>query len=104
MKVLYPTNVAGRPEPPPGVTLVDYDPSAPIPERHHDAQVLVSWGSTRELMRAAATQLTGLRWVLGRERTAMFRATAGAFLSFLRLAPAVLVERYVTRAGARCAS
>lgn len=63
MKVLYPTNVAGRPEPPPGVTLVDYDPRAPIPERHHDAQVLVSWGSTGELLRAAATQLSGLRWV-----------------------------------------
>lgn len=63
MKVLYPTNVAGRPDPPPGVTLVDYDPRAPIPERDRDAEVLVSWGSTPELMKAAAAQLTGLRWV-----------------------------------------
>jgi hypothetical protein len=53
---------------------------------------------------AARVVRSGLRWVLGRERTVMFRATAGAFLSFLRLAPGVLVERYVTRAGARCAS
>lgn len=63
MKVLYPTNVAGRPEPPPGVTIVDYDPRAPIPEHDHDAEVLVSWGSTPALMKAAATQLTRLRWV-----------------------------------------
>lgn len=63
MKVLYPTNVAGRPEPPPGVTLVDYDPRAPIPERDHDAEVLVSWGSTPALMSSAAAQLTRLRWV-----------------------------------------
>jgi GT2 family glycosyltransferase len=53
---------------------------------------------------AARVVRSGLRWVLGRERTVMFRATVGAFLSFLRLAPAVVVERYVTRAGARCAS
>ncbi|HTK68024.1 MAG TPA: NAD(P)-dependent oxidoreductase [Pseudonocardia sp.] len=63
MKVLYPTNVAGRPELPPGVTLVDYDPRAPIPEQDHDAEVLVSWGSTPALMRSAAAQLTRLRWV-----------------------------------------
>jgi phosphoglycerate dehydrogenase-like enzyme len=63
VKVLYPTNVAGRPELPPGVTLVDYDPRAPIPEQDHDAEVLVSWGSTPALMRSAAAQLTRLRWV-----------------------------------------
>jgi len=59
VKVLYPTNVAGRPEPPPGVSLVDYDPRA----CDHDAEVLVSWGSTPELMRSAAAQLSRLRWV-----------------------------------------
>ncbi len=63
MKVLYPTNVAGRPDVPADVTLVDYDPRAPIPAEHHDAEVLVSWGSTVELMRSAAELLTGLRWV-----------------------------------------
>lgn len=63
MKVLYPTNVSGRPEVPDEVTLVDYDPRALILDEHHDAQVLVSWGSTPELMGAAAKQLTDLRWV-----------------------------------------
>jgi GT2 family glycosyltransferase len=53
---------------------------------------------------AARVARSGLRWALGRERTVMLRATAGAFLSFLRLAPAVLAERYVLRAGSRCAS
>src|SRR5437588_12688562 len=47
---------------------------------------------------AARVIRSGLRWACGRERAAMFRATAAALLSFLRLAPAVLVERYVTRA------
>jgi hypothetical protein len=32
------------------------------------------------------------------------RATAGALLSFLRLAPAVLVERFLTRTRVPCAS
>jgi phosphoglycerate dehydrogenase-like enzyme len=63
VKVLYPTNVAGRPDPPPGVVLIDYDPRAPIPDHDHDAEVLVSWGSTPALMNAAAGQLTRLRWV-----------------------------------------
>lgn len=63
MKILYPTNVVGRPQPPGGVTLADYDPRAPIPQRDHDAEVLVSWGSTHELMSSAAAQLTRLRWV-----------------------------------------
>ncbi len=63
MKLLYPTNVAGRPEVPSGVELVDYDPGAPIPDGHLDAEVLVSWGSTVELMGQAARRLTDLRWV-----------------------------------------
>jgi phosphoglycerate dehydrogenase-like enzyme len=63
VKVLYPTNVSGRPDLPSDVTLVDYDPRQPIPAEHHDAEVLVSWGSTVTLMRAAAAQLTRLRWV-----------------------------------------
>jgi GT2 family glycosyltransferase len=53
---------------------------------------------------AARVLRSGFRWARGRERGRMFRATAGAFLSFLRLAPAVLVERYVTRTGMPCAS
>lgn len=65
MKLLYPTNVDGEPELPDGVTLARFDPTRPIPEEHRDAQVLVSWGSTSKLMRAAAEQLTDLRWVQG---------------------------------------
>jgi GT2 family glycosyltransferase len=54
---------------------------------------------------AARVVRSAFRWAVGRERVVMFRATAGALLSFLRLAPAVLVERYVTRSrtGSRCA-
>jgi phosphoglycerate dehydrogenase-like enzyme len=65
VKLLYPTNVDGEPRLPDGVTLARFDPTQPIPEEHHDAQILVSWGSTSELMRAAASQLTDLRWVQG---------------------------------------
>lgn len=65
MKLLYPTNVAGRPEVPEDVTVVDYDPRQPIPAEHHDAEVLVSWGGTVPLLREAAEQLTKLRWVQG---------------------------------------
>ena len=46
---------------------------------------------------AARVVRSGLRWLTGRERGRMFRATAGALASFLVLAPAVLVERYSTR-------
>ncbi|WP_028922691.1 NAD(P)-dependent oxidoreductase [Pseudonocardia acaciae] len=65
MKLLYPTNVDGLPEAPADVTVVGYDPRLPIPAEHHDAEVLVSWGSTTELMREAADRLTKLRWVQG---------------------------------------
>lgn len=53
---------------------------------------------------AARVGRSGLKWLVGRERGPMFRATVRAFASFLLLAPAVLVERYVTRAraGATC--
>ena len=48
---------------------------------------------------------SAIRWATGRERWPMFRATAAAFVSFLQLAPAVIVERYVVRSqsGAKCA-
>jgi phosphoglycerate dehydrogenase-like enzyme len=63
VKLLYPTNVDGEPELPARVTLVRYDPSSPIPEQDRDAELLVSWGSTVELMREAAAALHRLRWV-----------------------------------------
>jgi phosphoglycerate dehydrogenase-like enzyme len=65
VKLLYPSNVEGEPSVPDQVTVIRFDPTKPIPPEHHDAEVLVSWGSTHELMRAAASQLTGLRWVQG---------------------------------------
>src|SRR5205823_9851276 len=49
---------------------------------------------------AARVVRSGVRWALGKERGAMFRATAAALASFLALAPAVLVERYLTRSRA----
>lgn len=63
MKVLYPTNVDGVPEVPDGVQLIQFDPTRAIPAEHRDAEVLVTWGSTVELMREAAVQLSGVRWV-----------------------------------------
>jgi GT2 family glycosyltransferase len=51
---------------------------------------------------AARVVRSVVRWSLRRERWAMVRATGGAFRSFLWLAPAVLVERYVTRARPTC--
>ncbi len=63
MKVLYPDNVAGRPELPSDVTLVDYHPRSPIPSEHHDAEVLVTWACAPEVLAAAAKELTRLRWV-----------------------------------------
>jgi hypothetical protein len=49
---------------------------------------------------AARVVRSGLRWLLGRERGTMFRATAAALASFLALAPSVLVERYLSRSRA----
>ena len=46
---------------------------------------------------AARVARSGLKWLVGRERGVMFRATARAFASFLMLAPSVLVERYTAR-------
>ena len=46
---------------------------------------------------AARVARSGLRWVIGRERGVMFRATAAALASFVVLAPAAVVERYAAR-------
>jgi GT2 family glycosyltransferase len=63
--------------------------------------VLAVWNAIGLVARVARS---GLKWVLGRERGPMFRATARALVSVLMLLPVVLVERYVTRsrAGAPC--
>jgi GT2 family glycosyltransferase len=46
---------------------------------------------------AARLARSALKWLIGRERGSMVRATARALASFLWLAPAVLVERYTVR-------
>lgn len=62
---------------------------------------LAAWNA---LGLAARVLRSGFRWLRGRERGSMLRATAEAFASFLRHAPAVLVERYTTRTRPSCAS
>ncbi len=53
---------------------------------------------------AARTARAAAKWLVGRERGPMARATVRAFAAFLLFAPAVLAERYTTRerAGATC--
>ena len=58
---------------------------------------LAAWNAVGLVARVVRS---GLRWLLGRERGAMFRATAAALASFLVLAPVVLAERYLTRSRA----
>jgi phosphoglycerate dehydrogenase-like enzyme len=65
MKILYPTNVDEPPKLADGDELVWYDPTAPVPSAHEDAEVLVSWGGTVELLSDAAHRMPSLRWVQG---------------------------------------
>jgi phosphoglycerate dehydrogenase-like enzyme len=65
MKILYPTNVDEPPKLAGGDELVWYDPTAPVPSADEDADVLVSWGGTVELLRDAAHRMPSLRWVQG---------------------------------------
>ncbi len=53
---------------------------------------------------AARVVRSSLKWLVGRERGAMAAATARAFVAVVVLAPAMLVGRYVTRAGGLCRS
>jgi len=46
-----------------GVEVVSYDPSASLPEAHTDAEALVVWGMSSELLSDAASRLPDLRWV-----------------------------------------
>lgn len=46
-----------------GVVVATYDPTHPIPARHHDAEALVLWGTRHEVTVPAATDLPNLRWV-----------------------------------------
>lgn len=63
MKLLLSTTCDGTPELPGEVAVVPYDPTAPIPAEHLDAQALVAWGNTTDNLADAARRLTALRWV-----------------------------------------
>lgn len=43
--------------------IVEYDPAAPLPAEHRDAEVLVAWTNSPENLADAAAHLPGLRWV-----------------------------------------
>jgi phosphoglycerate dehydrogenase-like enzyme len=63
VKVLLPTSIELSPDALDGVKYVRYDPAAPIPAEHHDAEALVVWGNPDEQVRQAAARLSRLRWV-----------------------------------------
>jgi phosphoglycerate dehydrogenase-like enzyme len=63
MKILLPTTLDLRPALPDGVAAVAYDPGAPLPDEHLDAEALVVWGSGRARLEAIARDARRLRWV-----------------------------------------
>ncbi len=63
MKVLLPDSIALDPALPDGVEAYVYDNSAPIPDEHLDADVLVLWSYSRKRMADAARRMTGLRLI-----------------------------------------
>ncbi|MCM3657843.1 phosphoglycerate dehydrogenase [Agromyces mediolanus] len=62
MKLLVPDLVPFATELP-GVDVVAYDPTRPIPDEHADARGLVVWGMPNELLGDAAVRLRELEWV-----------------------------------------
>lgn len=66
MKILLPTTIEiDQDQLPlgPEDVVVGYDPTAPVPEEHTDAQVLVVWGNTDDSLADAARRLTRLRLI-----------------------------------------
>lgn len=65
MKLLYPTSLALEPQRLEGfgVTLHPYDVHALLPALHHDADIMVTWGNSPEMLRDAAQKLKNLRWI-----------------------------------------
>ena len=63
IKVLLPTNTPLDVTPRGDARFVSFDPGAPIPAEHEDAQALVVWGMPDALLEDAAARLRGLRWV-----------------------------------------
>jgi len=63
MKLLLPDSIPLHPALPPGVEAVTYDASAPVPDRHLDAEAMVVWGSSGGDLAAVADRMPRLRWV-----------------------------------------
>lgn len=63
MKVLLPNAIELHPALPEGVVGVTYDVSAPIPDEHLDAEVLVDWEVRRPMIADAAERLRNLKLV-----------------------------------------
>ncbi|MEE6281432.1 phosphoglycerate dehydrogenase [Georgenia sp. MJ170] len=63
MKVLLPDTLPLHLDVPDGVTTVVLDLTAPIPDAHTDAEVLVTWGQGVHRLRRIAAALPRLRWV-----------------------------------------
>ena len=65
MKVLLPDSMILDPHLPGGVEAVVYAASSAIPDKHLDAEVLVTWAATEEWLAEHARKLTHLRLVQG---------------------------------------
>lgn len=65
MKLLYPTSLELNPDAftLPGVDLYPYDAHAQLPDVHTDADALVTWGNSAEMLQDAAARLDRLRWI-----------------------------------------
>lgn len=61
MKVLLPNTVELNPRLPEGAVAVTYDASAPIPDEHLDAEVLVDWDVRSKMIADAARRLPNLK-------------------------------------------
>ncbi|MFV0427131.1 MAG: NAD(P)-dependent oxidoreductase [Beutenbergiaceae bacterium] len=63
MKILVPTVIPIECDLPTGVTRVDYDVNAPIPDQHRDAEAIVVWLNPAARLAALPSELPALRWV-----------------------------------------
>ncbi len=65
MKLLYPTSLELDTRKLEGfaVLLHPYDVATPLPPEHHDADILVAWGNSAEMLKDAAEHLGGLEWI-----------------------------------------
>jgi len=61
--LLLPSTMSDSPTMPPGVRMVRYDVTEPLPDDVLDAEALVVWGNTSAQLADAAHRLTRLRWV-----------------------------------------